>query len=102
MLRVPHRDFHIQTELLGLYLYIKMSFAWCLEQLHEQPADGEQAELDKDGADGGVNLRQLHCRQPRRLEPTGAVASSNKNKLLQSVKSWIFGPLRKMFYLTLD
>jgi hypothetical protein len=39
-----------------------MSFAWSLEQLHEQPADGEQAELDKDGTDGGVNIRQLHSR----------------------------------------
>jgi hypothetical protein len=50
-----------------------MSFAWCSEQLHEQPADGEQAEFDKDGTDGGVHLWQLHSRQPRRLEPTGAV-----------------------------
>ncbi len=60
----------------GLYLYITMSFACCLEQLHEQSADGEQAELDKDGTYGGVHLRQLHSRQPRRLEPTGEVVSS--------------------------
>jgi hypothetical protein len=75
----------------------------CLEQLHEQSADGEQAQLDKDGADGGVHLWQLHSRQPRRLEPTGAVVSSKKKKLFQSaVKNGVFGPLRKMFYLTLD
>ena len=64
----------------------------CLEQLHEQSADGEQAQFDKDGADGGVNLRQLHSRQPRRLEPTGAVASSKTEavSILQKLDIWSF------------
>ena len=64
----------------------------CLEQLHEQSADGEQAQFDKDGADGGVNLRQLHSRQSCRLEPTGPVASSKKEvvSIRQKLGIWSF------------